>query len=169
MEKKIKGLTLIELMVAIAIIAIVSMAASLAFKGNSQRMYVREALNVLASVRLEVQSKYASTGKLPRTVQGLNNTNTVSMDNGDIIEQRRYYNVPAAGGSPAYGVFVVGLTRKVLDVVDPFDRTLSLGWVESGRGDLIFLCGNYNANIIFDGEHPEHCKEPNVQDALLNQ
>ncbi len=169
MRKKVKGFTLVELMVVIAIISIISMVASLAFKGNSQKMYLREAMNIMASAKLEVMSKYSSTGRLPRTVQGLNNSKTVSIEDGDIIERRIYYNVAASGGSPAHGLYVLGLKRKVLDVEDPYHRTLTLGWVESGRGDLIFLCGNYNESIIFSGEHPERCQENNVQSALMSQ
>ena len=167
--KSIKAFTLMELMVVVAIISIVAMAASLAFKGNSQKMYLREVMNAMAGVRLEVQSKYASTGKLPRTVQGLNNNKNISIDDGDVVERRTYYNVAATGATPAHGLFVFGLTKRVLDVDDPYERTLTLGWVESGRGDLIFLCGNYNESVFFNGEHPERCKEGNVKSALTSQ
>ncbi|MTI12833.1 type II secretion system protein [Sansalvadorimonas verongulae] len=169
MKHSAKAVTLIEVMVVVAIISIVAMAASQAFKGSSQKIYLREAMNELAGVRLEVQSKYASAGRLPRTVQGLNNNNNNSTDNGNVVERRTYYNVQGTGTTPAHGLFIIWLTKRVLDVDDPYQRTLTLGWVESGRGDLIFLCGNYNTSVIFNGEHPTRCQEADVQTALKSQ
>ena len=96
MIKNQKGFTLIELMIVIAIIAILLAIAIPAYQDYQVRARVSEGLNVAAAAKLAVSETYSSTNKVPgsNASAGLpsdtsitgNNVKSVKVTTGGVIE-----------------------------------------------------------------------------------
>ena len=73
-----KGFTLIELMIAVAVISILAAIAVPTYRDYTIRAKISEALNVAASAKISITEYYISEGKLPANLDeaGLENVAT---------------------------------------------------------------------------------------------
>lgn len=82
MPTSIKGFSLIELMIAIAIIGILAALAIPAYQDYAVRAKISEAINFAAAAKISVAEHYMSEGRLPRDLSeaGLVSINTRYLD-----------------------------------------------------------------------------------------
>lgn len=76
----IKGFTLIELMIVVAIISILAAIAIPAYQNYTTRAQVSEALNMASAFKSELMAKYGESGACPTSPVdlGLNSSGTVN-------------------------------------------------------------------------------------------
>ena len=77
-----KGFTLVELMIAVAIISILASIAVPSYQDYTVRAKISEAINLAASAKISIVEYYISEGRLPNTLQeaGIESVSTNYID-----------------------------------------------------------------------------------------
>ena len=77
-EKRNTGFTLVELMIAVAVISILAAIAVPTYRDYTVRAKISEALNLAASAKISITEYYISEGRLPKNLDeaGLQSFNT---------------------------------------------------------------------------------------------
>ncbi len=85
----LKGFTLIELMIAIAIVGILLSLALPAYQDYTVRAKIAEALNLASSIKIMIGEYYVSEGQLPETADKAGIDTSVTSDYVSGIEYER--------------------------------------------------------------------------------
>jgi len=131
MKKNMQGFTLIELMIVVAIIAILAAIALPAYQDYVARSQVSEAMTLAAGAKTAVAEQYANTGAFP----GITNANS-GLDTAVNINGKHVLSVDVAGGTitatmrpaPAASAKVADSTITFV----PTDAGGSISWVCTG-------------------------------------
>ena len=119
------GFTLIELMIAVAIISILAAVAVPTYQDYTVRAKVSEALNVAASAKVSITEYYITEGKLPTTADeaGIKTVET------DYIQAMEY------SGDGDSGRLTITLAENIGGTAD--DQKLEISVVPTSDGALL--------------------------------
>jgi len=108
-SRKAGGFTLIELMIAIAIVGILLSLAVPAYQDYTVRAKIADALNVAASMKVLIGEYYITEGELPATATAAGiDTNLTT----DYVESIDYDTKKEGEGTSAFTVGILTLTLK---------------------------------------------------------
>ena len=127
---KQKGFTLIELMIVVAIIAILAAFALPAYGDYTKRTYVAEGLTLSAAAKNAILDVYSSTGVFPAA-----NASAGLADPANIYGQA-VTSIDISPSTPAVGVIKIQYNDKVNKA------TLGLAMEPVNGGSYVWACGN---------------------------
>jgi len=128
--KRQTGFTLIELMIVVAIIAILATIAIPAYQDYTIRTQVTEGLNLAAEVKAAVSTFNAVRGELPDT-----NNDATGVVSSDSITGN-YVTDVAVGNEGTITITYGNRANKAIE-----GKTLGLSPVPNAAGGLIWVCG----------------------------
>ena len=128
MQKRARGLTLIELMIVLAIVGVLGAIAIPTYRAYSVRTQVASGLNLATAVRMRVAESFQTTGGWPddNDAAGLGSPATITDSYVESITVVR-------------GAIRIGFGQGASP--DIAGTTLSLRPALNGRSDIVWLCG----------------------------
>ena len=129
MKKLQKGFTLIELMIVVAIIAILAAFALPAYGDYTKRTYVAEGLTLSAAAKNAILDVYSSTGEFPST------NASAGLGLGTAIYGQAVTSVDV-GVNGTVGTITIQYNDKVQQAV------LGLAMEPVNGGSYVWACGN---------------------------
>ena len=163
---KVRAFTLIELMIALAIVAILASLAVPSYKTYVTRAKLVDAVQGLSAMRADMEGHLQMTGKMPVNLNGIPLQHNANMHgkSTDIVEGYRF------DGNGTYFWFVVRLQQDVLDEPNLHwtKREMHFGMTKNAAGNWVSFCGSWDGNNWIDLEKyaPPGCDEPNVYASL---
>ena len=143
MKKNMQGFTLIELMIVVAIIAILAAIALPAYQNYVARAQATEALTATAGVRADIGVTVAETDAFPAA-------GTPVIASTALLEGK-YFNVGSATLAPATGVISVAFNAGALS-----GQTMTITPILSGTGEQI---ERWNCAGLTNAQHiPSGCR-----------
>jgi type IV pilus assembly protein PilA len=139
MKNKSTGFTLVEILIAIAIIGVLAAIALPTYRSFIIRAKMEDALLVLESVRPRIEEYWDINGKLPQNDVDINLSYPIPYDK--VVRQ-----VAIAGGgvTPTVRLYVM-LNEGVADV-SPADGAFGLDATAHPGGGLTWVCTNIMMN-----------------------
>lgn len=146
MSTVIKGFSLIELMIAIAIIGILSSIAIPAYQDYAIRAKISEAINLASAAKVSIAEHYMSEGRLPRDLAetGLSDIST------------RYVDGLSYQLQSDTGYIVLTLSEEVNESLSQKKITLSATVDEQNL--LQWQCSPANDNGVDERYLPSSCR-----------
>ena len=130
------GFTLIELMIAIAIVGILLSLAVPAYQDYTVRAKVADALNIAASMKVLIGEYYISQAKLPASTKEAEDAGIETVAT-DYVKKVEYTTEGAEGADPTAGILTLTLggdiggdanDKKFVLKAKPEDKTKILKW-----------------------------------------
>jgi len=159
-SRKAGGFTLIELMIAIAIVGILLSLAVPAYQDYTVRAKIADALNVAASMKVLIGEYYITEAKLPAGPDEAG-IKTVKKDYSDYVNGVAYTTEEKDGADPTVGI----LTLTFKDIGGKTEgRVLQLK-AEPSNNILKWTCGTSNATgTKLDAKYlPSQCRTSNAK------
>lgn len=137
-SRKTGGFTLIELMIAIAIVGILLSLAVPAYQDYTVRAKIADALNVAASMKVLIGEYYITEGHLPKDAP----TAGIETVESDYVKSVTYTGEPKDSDKPTAGILTLTFGDSIGD--EAKDRVLQLK-AEPSNNILKWTCGTSSA------------------------
>ena len=163
---RVRGFSLIEIMVALAIVGILASLAAPSYRSYVTRAKLVDAVQGLSAMRADLEGHLQMTNKMPSNLNGIPLQHNASIHGKatEVVEGYRF------DGDGTYFWFVVRIQQGVLDepVLSWPKREMHYGMTKNTAGNWISFCGSWDGNNWIDLEKyaPPGCDESNVYAAL---
>ena len=146
MSTAMKGFSLIELMIAIAIIGILASIAIPAYQDYAIRAKISEAINLASAARISIAESYMSEGRLPKDLEeaGLSDISTRYVDG---LSYQLQSNT---------GHIVLTLSEEVDESLS--QKKIALSATVDEQNLLQWQCGPANDNGVDERYLPSSCR-----------